>query len=58
MIETALLIGLIAKFGPVVINEVVSAWKRAGEPTPEEIADLAKRVPPPEHYFPDLEKKG
>jgi len=58
MIETALLIGLIAKYGPVVFNEIVSAWKDAGEPTPEEIVELHLRVRPPTDYFPDAPGPG
>lgn len=51
--EPTLLIALIVKYGPAVINEVVQAWKEAGEPSQKEIEELAGRCPPPTDYFPD-----
>ena len=58
MVVPVLLLGLLVKFGPVLINEVVAAWKDAGEPSPEEIQELASRCPPPTHFFPDAAGPG
>jgi len=58
MVAVALIVGLLAKYGPVLVNEVVDAWKESGQPTKEEIEELAKRVPPPTHYFPDAAGPG
>lgn len=58
MIETALILTLLAKYGPALINEIVGAWKDAGEPTAKELEELHLRVPSPDTYFPDAPGPG